>query len=141
MITNFKRTTTFNIARKEYSLIKLHLFNYASIPWLHLSRNSLRNVWGKVFKNGPSKICGKQPLKNFEGIWSAVPYRLLFFKCWWVSRKKIPTKKINDFLYNNYCDLVYAFTTLNNVFLVSFPLVCYSTILQWIHCTKNEVFY
>ena len=22
--------------------------------------------WGKVFKNGPSKICGRQPLKNFK---------------------------------------------------------------------------
>ena len=21
-------------------------------------------IWDKVFKNGPSKICGKQPLKN-----------------------------------------------------------------------------
>ena len=25
-------------------------------------------IWGKVFKNGPSKICGKQPSKNFT--WS-----------------------------------------------------------------------
>ena len=25
----------------------------------------------QVFKNGPSKICGKQPLKKFEVIWSA----------------------------------------------------------------------
>ena len=24
----------------------------------------------KVFKNGPSKICGRHPLKEFEGIWS-----------------------------------------------------------------------
>ena len=22
-------------------------------------------IWGKVFKNGPSKIRGRQPLKNF----------------------------------------------------------------------------
>ena len=22
--------------------------------------------WDKVFKNGPGKICGKQPLKNFK---------------------------------------------------------------------------
>ena len=28
-------------------------------------------MWGKVFKNGPSKICGRQPLKKFEVIWSA----------------------------------------------------------------------
>ena len=25
-------------------------------------------MWGKVFKNGPSKICGKQSLKNLNSI-------------------------------------------------------------------------
>ena len=24
-------------------------------------------IWGKVFKNGPCKICGKQPFKNLKG--------------------------------------------------------------------------
>ena len=24
-------------------------------------------MWDKVFKNGPSKICGRQPLKTFKG--------------------------------------------------------------------------
>ena len=24
-------------------------------------------IWNKVFKNGPSKICGRQPLKNLKG--------------------------------------------------------------------------
>ena len=24
---------------------------------------------GKIFKNGPSQICGRQPLKKFEVIW------------------------------------------------------------------------
>ena len=28
--------------------------------------------WEKVFKNGPSKICGRQPLKNFA--WSILEY-------------------------------------------------------------------
>ena len=23
-------------------------------------------IWGKVFTNGPSKICGRQPLKNLK---------------------------------------------------------------------------
>ena len=27
--------------------------------------NSNLEKWDKVFKNRPSKICGKQPLKNF----------------------------------------------------------------------------
>ena len=26
--------------------------------------------WAKVFKNGPSKICGRQPLKNLKGYWT-----------------------------------------------------------------------
>ena len=25
------------------------------------------NKWDKVFKSGPSKICGRQPLKNLKG--------------------------------------------------------------------------
>ena len=29
-------------------------------------------IWDKVFKNGPSKICGRQPLKNFT--WSILEY-------------------------------------------------------------------
>ena len=24
-------------------------------------------IWDKIFKNGPSKICGRQPLKNLKG--------------------------------------------------------------------------
>ena len=28
-------------------------------------------IWGKVFTNGPSKICGKQPLKNLK--WYVLP--------------------------------------------------------------------
>ena len=24
-------------------------------------------MWDKVFKNGPSKICGRQPLKDLKG--------------------------------------------------------------------------
>ena len=29
------------------------------------------HIWDKVFKNGPSKICGRQPWKNLKGVWSA----------------------------------------------------------------------
>ena len=36
-------------------------------------------IWSKVFQNGPSKICGRQPLENFTRfiIEYFVPYRLL----------------------------------------------------------------
>ena len=32
---------------------------------------SLNVIWDKVFKNGTSKIFGRQPLKNLKVIWSA----------------------------------------------------------------------
>ena len=48
----------------------------ASVVIKKLFRN---NIWDKLLKNGPSKICGRQPLKNFT--WSIleyfVPYILL----------------------------------------------------------------
>ena len=31
--------------------------------WLTLS---YENIWNKVFKNGPSEICARQPLKNLK---------------------------------------------------------------------------
>ena len=37
-------------------------------------------VWEKVFKNGPGKICGMQPLKNLKGVWllkQTVPLQIL----------------------------------------------------------------
>ena len=32
----------------------------------------VNSIWDKVFKNRPSKICGRQPLKNFT--WSILEY-------------------------------------------------------------------
>ena len=32
-----------------------------------LRKELLNDIWDKVFKSGPSKICGKQPLKNLKG--------------------------------------------------------------------------
>ena len=37
---------------------------------------SENNIWDKVFKKGPSKNCGRQPLKNFT--WSILEYFLPF---------------------------------------------------------------
>ena len=36
-----------------------------SYPQLKLLQSI--NIWDKVFKSGPSKICGRQPLKNLKG--------------------------------------------------------------------------
>ena len=36
------------------------------------------NIWDKVFKNGPSKVCGRQPLKNLNEFFKGcVPQVLL----------------------------------------------------------------
>ena len=39
-----------------------------SMARLHYSQfnRQLSIIWDKVFKNGPSKICGRQPLKNLK---------------------------------------------------------------------------
>ena len=43
---------------------KKHVFHFIILsPWY---RNSL-HMGDKVFKNGPSKIYGRQPLKNLKG--------------------------------------------------------------------------
>ena len=34
--------------------------------------SDVEDIWDKLFKNGPSKICGRQPLKNFT--WSILEY-------------------------------------------------------------------
>ena len=37
-----------------------------------------QNRWVKVFKNGPNKICGRQPLKSLKQY--VLPYHFKFFK-------------------------------------------------------------
>ena len=39
-----------------------------------------RDKWDKVFKNGPSKICGWQPLKKFEEVWTIQTIPLQMFE-------------------------------------------------------------
>ena len=42
---------------------------------------NFRMKWKKVFKNGPSKICGRQPLKNLNWyVFLSRSYRFKFFK-------------------------------------------------------------
>ena len=40
--------------------------NFPTLPLQEMgwSKNIGINIWAKVFKNGQSKICGRQPLKN-----------------------------------------------------------------------------
>ena len=51
----------------------------------HLDYKTLLNgyILGKVFKNGRSKNCGRQPLKNFNYmVCLSRPYHFIFFKGW-----------------------------------------------------------
>ena len=45
--------------KKLNSLVNVNLWNCE--VWIR------KNKWDKVFKNGPSKVCGRQPLKNLKG--------------------------------------------------------------------------
>ena len=50
---------------------------------MNLGGDSNNAKWDKVFKNGPSKICGRQPLKKlkgYEGICLSRPYPFKFFR-------------------------------------------------------------
>ena len=53
---------------------KILLPNVASCPDAIMV--ALSDIWHKVFKNGPSKICGRQPLNNFT--WSVLEYFVSF---------------------------------------------------------------
>ena len=59
--------------------------------WFLIKNKSLSklrdNIWDKVFKNGPSKICGRQPIKNLKEyslvrglVCLSRPYPFKFFK-------------------------------------------------------------
>ena len=50
-------------------------------------------IWDKVFKNGASKICGRQPLKN-EGVWSTLSICLIYLTM--LMRAPILTKHYNN---------------------------------------------
>ena len=44
-------------------------------------------IWEKLFKNWPSKICGRQPLKKFT--WSILEYFVLYIATiFWETRKR-----------------------------------------------------
>ena len=55
--------------------IKILLFASLRESSFTFSNNETQDIyqtWDKIFKNGPSKICGKPPLKNFT--WSIRKY-------------------------------------------------------------------
>ena len=54
-----------NIKRYEDVMDVMCTFNIRPV-----SRGEKSLIWDKVFKSGPSKVCGRQPFKNLKGIWS-----------------------------------------------------------------------
>ena len=51
--------TKFDPREKEY-IVPIFCHDYLNLCYL-------KHKWGKVFKNGPSKIRGRQSLKNLKG--------------------------------------------------------------------------
>ena len=45
------------------------------------------HIWDKVFKSGPRKICGRQPLKKF--VWSTLEYFVPFKRNSWFKLASI----------------------------------------------------
>ena len=69
---------------------------------------SFLQIWNKVFKNGPSKICGRQPSKILKGYgllsfsftWSILEYFVPYvLKCFGFSGKPSKNKKHRVYSY------------------------------------------
>ena len=50
----------------EWEILRILSFTFSFFLPSFFYLFDLIYIWGKVFKNGPSKICGRQPLKNLK---------------------------------------------------------------------------
>ena len=50
--------------------------NHCSLIWSlwFKQKRNWKGLWDKVFKNGPSKICGRQPLKVYDSLTSLTDF-------------------------------------------------------------------
>ena len=91
--SNFSQTSPFKIpfrrgfVKQKILNKRLNFFVYLNpiqarqfLEEKELSLQESHFIWVKVFKNGPSKICGRQPLKNLK--WYGLLYHFKFFKGW-----------------------------------------------------------
>ena len=82
MFTNFYNCIQINklcntVLGESYFLRFDHMLRFNRFLELYLELyNYLSGIWDKVFKNGPSNICGRQPLKNFTS--SILEYFVLY---------------------------------------------------------------
>ena len=98
--------------------------------WSNVSR-CWNYTWDKVFKNGPSKICGRQP--KFEVIWSAVFNKFYLDHSWILC----PICTLHVFTLLAYL-LVYLFIcdfSWSYIMLVKTRSLEFSA--QWIFCSIN----
>ena len=52
---------------KKLDVTNFWIFMFREGVVLATSPHRLKHIkWDKVFKNGPNKICGRQPLKNLK---------------------------------------------------------------------------
>ena len=54
-----------NTSTSSFMIHNELIFHWLAQPFTQAINTSII-IWDKVFKNGPSKICGRQPLKNLK---------------------------------------------------------------------------
>ena len=83
-------------------------------------------IWDKVFKNGQSKICGRQPLKNFTYIILEyfLPYMIMIDQC----------------LFSG-CSMVILSCTLHYYLIYCSEAVYLSWNIEWLKILSRHYFY
>ena len=76
-----------NLAKFRFSTLMNVSLTLVNLLQLFPRNNTFKYtifIWGKVFKNGPSEICGIPPLKNLKAVFHKIcfsrPYHFKFFK-------------------------------------------------------------
>ena len=69
---NASDVTFFN----QISSFEIYIYKFSEMDFAF--RSSIPIIWDKVSKNGPSKICGRQPLKNLHGSFLSILPHIYF---------------------------------------------------------------
>ena len=83
-------------------------------------------IWVKVFKNGPSKICGREPSENFT--WSILEYFVANFILDCLKKKKLE-KCFDSLMANGFNRMVWS--------KIQSYIVCYGLSVQADHIILN----
>ena len=63
-------TISYSYMKSTHQTVHSHCNHLSNNIWHAISFSicisDFTNKWDKIFKNGPSEICGRQPLKNLE---------------------------------------------------------------------------